>query len=193
MGIEFLETKQENPDKKVEIWAQDEARMGLQPIIRRTWSPIGIRPIADQTRKYQWVYPYAFVHPLTGDSFWLILPTVNTKIMSIALKEFSQFIDPKKEKIIILLIDNAGWHKSKELEVPENIRIFPLPPYSPELQPVECSWPLLRESVANKYFDDLDKFENTISDRCAWLNKNPAIVKGAVGFNWIQKIEDTRV
>jgi len=189
LDIKFVKVKKENADKDVEIWAQDEARLGLQPIIRKTWSIKGKRPIAKQIRKFQWVYPYAFVHPLTGKSFWLILPTVNTVLMNIALQEFSEYIDPKKEKIIILLMDNAGWHRSKELEIPENIQIFPLPPYSPELQPVECSWPLLKESVANVYFDNLDKFEQVVSKRCLWLTKNPKILKGKVGFSWIQKIE----
>lgn len=190
MAAEFVKNKQENTDKKIEIWAQDEARLGLQPILRRMWSPKGKRPIAKQTRKYQWIYAYSFVHPLTGKSFWLTLPSVSTVLMNLALKEFSQYIDPQNGKIIILLVDKAGWHISKELEVPENIRLCPLPSYTPELQPVECGWPLLRESVANKYFDNLDKFENVIAKRCAWLNKNPATLKGAVGFSWIQEIED---
>lgn len=89
------------------------------------------------------------------------------------------------------MIDGAGWHKSKELKIPENIQLFPLPPYSPELQPVECSWPLLKEPIANQYFDDLDKLEDTVAKRCKWLEKNPKILKGAVGFSWIQEIEDT--
>lgn len=182
----------EHTDKKIEIWAQDEARLGLQPIIRRTWSPRGKRFIAVQTRKFQWVYVYAFVHPLTGKSFWLILPTVNTALMNMALKEFSAYVDPKNEKKIILLMDGAGWHRSRELQTPENIRILPLPPYSPELQPVECGWPLLKEPVANAYFATLDKLENTVSERCQWLLKNPDTLKGAVGFAWIQAIESRR-
>jgi transposase len=129
---------------------------------------------------------------LTGKSFWLILPTVNTILMNMALKEFSQYVDPKNEKIIVLLMDGAGWHRSHELNIPKNVRIVPLPPYSPELQPVECSWPLLKESVANTHFDSLDVLENTISKRCQWLLKNPETLKGAVGFNWIQVIESGR-
>lgn len=189
MEIEFLKIKQENKDKEVEIWTEDEARLGLQPTIRRTWSPKGKRFIAKQVRKYEWIYAYAFVHPLTGKSFWLILPTVNAKIMNIALKEFSDYIDPKNEKKILLLIDNAGFHTSGEMETPENIQIFPLPAYSPELQPVECSWPLLKESVVNTFFDNLDTLEDVVCKRCEWLGKNPEILKGAVGFNWIQEIE----
>lgn len=192
MAAEFVKIKQKNKDKKVEIWTEDEARLGLQPTIRRTWSPKGKRFIAKQIRKYEWIYAYAFVHPSTGKSFWLILPTVNAKLMNIALEEFSKYVDPKNEKKILLLIDNAGFHTSKEMTLPENIQIFPLPAYSPELQPVECSWPLLKESVANKYFDNLDVLEKVVCKRCEWLHKNHEILKGAVGFSWIQEIEDRR-
>lgn len=193
MELEFLKIKQENSDKKVEIWTEDEARLGLQPTIRRTWSPKGKRFIAGQVRKYQWIYTYAFVHPLTGKSFWLILPTVNTKIMNIALKEFSDYVNPEKEKKILLLMDNAGFHTSGEMEIPENIKIFPLPAYSPELQPAECGWPLLKESVANICFDSLNTLEAAVCKRCEWLEKNPEILKGAVGFSWIQEIESNTV
>jgi transposase len=192
MAVEFVKIKQKNTDRKVEIWTEDEARLGLQPTIRRTWSPKGKRFIAKQTRKYEWIYTYAFVHPSTSKSFWLILPTVNAQLMNIALEEFSKYIDPKNEKKILLLIDNAGFHTSKEMLLPENIQIFPLPAYSPELQPVECSWPLLKESVANRYFDNLDALEDVVCKRCEWLGNNPEILKGAVGFSWIREIEDRR-
>lgn len=184
-----MKVKKEYTPKKIEIWAQDEARLGLVPMLRKMWAPRGERPIATQTRKYQWIYVYSFVHPLTGKSFWLILPTVNTALMNLALKEFSDFVNPKKEKHILLLIDGAGWHTSKELEMPENIQLFPLPPYSPELQPVECGWPLLKEPVANAYFDNMDILEDVVTKRCEWIIENPEILKGAVGFSWIQEIE----
>ena len=191
MAAECITIRKECPGKQLEIWSQVEARLGLQPTIRRTWSPRGKRYIATQVRKYQWVYVYAFVHPMTGKSFWLILPSVNTELMNMALDEFSRYIDPKKEKLIVLLVDGAGWHRSEALETPENIRIFPIPPYSPELQPVECGWPMLKESVVNGYYDDLDSLEETLSKRCEWLSKNPDTLKGAVGFRWIQEIEST--
>lgn len=177
------------PNKEIEIWSQDESRMGLQPIIRRMWAIKGERPIAKQERKYQWLYAYSFVRPYTGEGFWLLMPTVNIALMSLALKEFSCYHDPRNNKIIVLLLDRAGWHMSDDLEVPKNIKLFPLPPYTPELQPTECVNPLLKESIANKSFKDLDELELKLSSRCRWLLNNPKIVKGAVGFDWIQKIE----
>jgi transposase len=189
LDSEFVKAKKEYAIKKIEIWAQDEARLGLVPIMRKMWAPKGERPIALQTRKYQWIYVYSFVHPDTGKSFWLLLPTVNTALMNLALKEFFDFVNPGKEKHIILLIDGAGWHTSKELKAPEDIQIFPLPPYSPELQPVECGWPLLKEPVANRCIDTLDELEQSLVERCQWLIENPEILRGAVGFSWIREIE----
>lgn len=190
MDAEYVRLKKENPEKKVELWAQDEARLGLQPVIRRMWAPKGKRVIANQVRKYQWLYVYAFVHPTSGESFYLLLPSVNTDLMALALREFQKEVDPKDEKIVLLLVDGAGWHRSNELDVPKNIVLFPLPPYSPELQPVECGWPLLRESMANECFESLDALEQTIEKRCRWIIENPDVLKGEIGFEWIRKIEE---
>lgn len=191
--MSVIALKRWHPDKIIEIWGQDEARVGLQPIIRKMWSPKGIRPVGEQCRRYQWLYAYTFVHPQNGDSFWLLMPSVNTVIMNITLKEFAEYCNPNNDKIIILLVDGAGWHTSQELAIPENIRLFPLPPHTPELQPTESVWPLLKEGVANRSFINLDELEATMIPRCQWLIDNPIVVKGAVGFNWIQKIENRTV
>jgi transposase len=153
------------------------------------WSPKGQRPIGSQVRKYEWIYAYAFVHPKSGKSFWLLLPSVNTLLMNMALKEFSLYVDPQQEKKILLLIDGAGFHTGNGMEIPENIKLFPLPPYTPELQPTESAWPLLRESVANDCYQDLDTFEAQLASRCKWLINHSETVRGKVGFSWIQEIE----
>lgn len=178
-----------HPKTTIEIWAQDEMRLGLQPVTRRVWALKGHRPIAKNDRKYQWLYCYTFVRPYTGDNFWTIMPKADTLVMSLSLKEFAKYYNPKTDKIIILLVDRAGWHMSKELSVPKNIRLFPLPSHTPKLQPVECVWPLVKEPIVNESFKSLDKLESALMPRCRWLIDNPLIVKGAVGFNWIQKIE----
>lgn len=181
--------KYHHPDKDVEIWAQDEARLGLQPVTRKVWAVKGQRPVALHERKYEWLYAYSYVKPSTGDNFWVLMPEARTDVMALTLQEFSQYHNPKQNKIIILLIDRAGWHMSPDLEIPANIRLFPLPPYTPQLQPVECIIPLLKESVANRSFKDMDTLEDTLVNRCKWLMKHIDIVKGAVGFDWIVNIE----
>lgn len=180
--------KRRHKDKVVEVWSQDEARVGLVPITRRMWAPRGNRPIASNKTKYQWTYVYGFVHPTTGQAFWLLLPTVNTEVMNLALAEFAQAVNPDGKKLIVLLIDGAGWHRSKNLVVPEGILFHPLPPYTPELQPVEAAWPLVKEPIANRAFDTLIEVEKLLVERCRYLSSHPDILKGHIGFGWVAKL-----
>ena len=168
----------------VEVWAEDEARLGLKPITRRAWAPRGQRPTASGRTKYQWLYVYGFVHPASGRNLELILPAADTDWMEAALAEFARFADPEGRKLLVLLVDNAGWHVAKRLVVPANVALHPLPSCTPELQPTEPLWPLVREAVANRDFADLDKMEPTLIERCRWLIGHPEVVRGAVGFDW---------
>ena len=72
------------------MWAEDETRLGLKPVVRRVWAPVGKRLVARLKRGYKWTYLYGFVHPQSGEVFWMILPTVNTQLFSMALGEFAK-------------------------------------------------------------------------------------------------------
>ena len=74
----------------MQVWAEDEARLGLKPLIRRVWAPVGQRPTARVKRRYEWTYLYGFVRPTTGEVWWLILPTVNKELFSMALGQFAK-------------------------------------------------------------------------------------------------------
>ena len=76
--------------KKVELWCEDEHRLGLKPIIRKVWSPIGEKPLVKVHQRYEWTYLYAFARPNTGEVYWLILPTVNAEVFSLALETFAR-------------------------------------------------------------------------------------------------------
>ena len=91
------------------VWAQDEARIGLKPVLRRTWARRGSRPVARQHPRYQWLYVYTFVRPDTGDTFWLLLPTVSTEAFSIALREFAEAVGVGPDHHVLLVLDRAGW------------------------------------------------------------------------------------
>ena len=65
----------------MEVWAQDESRLGLKPVMRRVWAPVGQRPLADSAHRFDWLYVYGFVQPQTGKTEWLLLPTVRTDVM----------------------------------------------------------------------------------------------------------------
>ena len=129
----------------------DEGRFGLKPTLGRFWAKRGEKVIAKVEPRYRNFYLYSSVSPHTGEMYSLILPWVNTEIMSLYLKKFS---DAYADKKILLIMDQAGWHKSKHLEIPDNITIIFLPPYSPELNPVERLWQWLRRHACrNKYFE----------------------------------------
>ncbi len=97
--------------------------------------------MAKVRRRYEWLYVYAFVRPTTGEVHWLILPTVKVEVFSMALSEFAKEVGASEDKRILLVLDQAGWHTGKEVEVPEGIHLEFLPSHSPELQPTERLWP----------------------------------------------------
>lgn len=166
------------------MWAEDEARLGLKPVARRIWAVRGHRPSSCGRTKYQWLYVYGFVHPASGRNLELLLPAADAEWMGLALAEFARWADPHGDKILVLLLDNCGWHGAEDLVVPPEVVRHPLPPHTPELQPTEPLWPLVREGVANKSFEDLEAMEEPLVERCRWLIGHPEVVRGAVGFDW---------
>lgn len=181
--------KASNPGKVIEVWAEDEARLGLKPITRRVWWLRGCRPRSCGRTRYEWLYVYGFARPATGETFTVILPRVKVERMAEALAAFAAHADPGGKKVLVVVVDNAGWHRAKGLAVPPNVRLHFLPPCTPELQPVEPFWSLVRESVANDTFDRLADLKRRVARRCGWLSRNRDTVKGAVGFRWATRLE----
>jgi transposase len=178
-----------NPGKAVEVWAQDEARLGLKPIARRVWSLQGRRPRSCGRTRYQWLYVYGFVRPKTGETFGVLRPRVNAARMSEALAAFAAQVDPDGEKVLVVLVDNAGWHVAKALVVPGNVVLHFLPPCTPELQPAEPLWPLVREAVANRALGRIDRLRDVVRDRWRYLTEHPDEVQPRVGFHWAVRLE----
>ena len=181
--------KAAHPGRAVEVWAQDEARLGLKPVTRRVWWLKGCRPTSCGRSKYEWLYVYGFARPATGETFTAILPRVNTDRMGEALAAFAAHADPGGTKILVLIVDNAGWHRAKRLAIPANVRLHFLPPCTPELQPVEPFWVLVREAVADETFGRLADLKRRVVARCRRLAADRATVRGAVGFHWAVRLE----
>jgi hypothetical protein len=127
---------------------------------------------------------YGFAHPATGRSRFVILPEANTGQMGHALADFARWADPDGRKVLVLLVDRAGWHVARKLAVPPIVRLHHLPSCTPELQPAERLWPLVREGLANRVFDELPGMTRTLVTRCRWLSEHTDVVAGAVGFHW---------
>ena len=104
------------------------------------------------------------------------------------MAQFARWADPEGEKVLVLLVDNAGWHIAKDLAVPDNVRLYRLPLCTPELQPAEHQWPLVREGLANRDFDHLVGLGGKLRRRCDWLAEHPESVQGMVGFHWAVKL-----
>lgn len=138
---------------RVRVYFMDEARFGQQGTTTRMWAPTGSRPTAVKQTRYEWLYLYAAVEPATGHSVALQAPHVNTDTMNVFLGMLSEALAPDEHAVLIM--DQAGWHKSKRLKLPENITTLLLPPYSPELNPIERLWAYLRSHyLSNRVFDD---------------------------------------
>jgi transposase len=176
--------RQTHPRATITLWAEDEHRLGLLPVMRRVWAPRGQRPTAPVERHYQWLYVYGFVRPRTGQSWWCLLPTVTTEAFALALAQFARDEAIDATHRAVLVIDQAGWHVSGALAVPEGIDLVFLPAYAPELQPAERLWSLIDEPVANRAFADLDALETVLVDRCRALAGNRPRLKAHTRFHW---------
>ena len=183
MRLEDLE--EAHPEAEVELWTEDEARLGLKPVVRRVWAPVGERPTtAGFKRGYEWTYLYGFVRPQSGEVFWLILPTVNTKLFSMALREFANEVGAGEDKHVLLVLDRAGWHTGGEVEVPEGIHLEFVPSGSPELQPAERLWPLTNEAIANRLFEKISEMEEALVERCVELLDQAETIRGLTNYHW---------
>ena len=176
--------QQAYPEATVELWATDQHRIGLKPILRRIWVRKGSHPRVTVQQRFQWLYVYSFVQPTSGHTEWYLLPGVTAEIFSIALSHFAQAVGAGPSKRVLLVLDQAGWHSSKELVVPEGIHLLFLPPYSPELQPCERLWPLSNEGVANGSFRTLDDLEAAQIQRCVVLQNQLEIIRSYTCFHW---------
>ena len=173
-----------HPTATLTVWAMDEHRLGLLPVMRRVWAKRGQRPTAWVRRRYQWLYVYGFVRPTTGQSWWGLLPTVSATAMSAALAAFARDTGVDAPHRTILVLDGAGWHTAKRLVIPDGIDLALLPPASPELQPAERLWHLVDAAVANRTFADLDALEAVLVSRCQVLAADRRRIMAHTRYHW---------
>jgi transposase len=172
------------PQATVELWAVDEHRIGLKPILRKVWTLPGQRPIAAVEHRYAWRYVVGFVHPASGRTVWHLATTVNIELFSVELEAFAQQVGAGLGKQIVLVLDGAGWHESPRVRVPEHVHLLFLPPHSPELQPAEHLWPLTNTVLANRHFADIEELEDVQAERCVALQGRPELIRSTTRFSW---------
>ncbi len=184
-GPPFVQTTaQQHSGRPVQVWFQDEARIGQQGTLTRCWGLTGSRPTTVQQTEYEWVYLFGAVNPITGESSALLAPTVNTEYMNHHLRFISEQAGPEAQ--VILVLDRAGWHVAKALEVPANITLLYLPPYSPELNPVERLWAYLRSHyLSNRVYTDYDDLLSASGQ--AWNQLPPEQLCSICHTGWIPR------
>ena len=167
----------------VKLMFQDEARFGRISDIRRCWAPFPMRPLCRGMLTHEYTYAYGAVDVVTGEFDSLILPHVNTGCTQLFLDEIAAR-HPQHQ--IIMVMDGAGWHRSAKLKVPRNMRLLSLPPYAPELNPVEHIWDELREKYFhNKAFDSIEALEDQLAIGLLALEQDRCRVKSIVAWKWI--------
>jgi transposase len=153
--------------EQIEIWFADEARIGQKNKITRRWARRGTRPSAPHDQRTASTYIFGAICPKAGKGAALVLPACNTEAMNLHLEEIAAHVAPGKHAV--LLLDQAGWHMSKELSVPPNITLIALPPKCPELNPTENIWQFMRENwLSNRVYLS---YENLLDHCCDAWNK----------------------
>jgi transposase len=160
------EVRAAHPGKRIELWFQDEARIGQKNKLTRRWARRGTRPRAPHDQRTAWAYIFGAICPAEGKAAGIVMPFCDTPAMQEHLDEISAMVAPDAHAV--LLLDRAGWHLAGALVVPKNITILPLPPHSPELNPVENLWQFLRDNwLSNRVFKGYD---DIVAHCCAAWN-----------------------
>ena len=163
---------------------QDEAGFGRINKPKYCWCEKGIRPSVPCHHIREYMYAFGAVEPLTGENCFVILPYCDTICMNTFLAELSSAFH---DDYIILACDGAAWHKSKSLEIPKNIEIIFIPPYTPEMNPIEQIWKEIRKiGFKNEVFNSLKNVVDRLADTLIFLSHD--LIKSVTLRNWIESI-----
>ena len=162
---------------------QDEAGFGRINKPKYCWCRKGVRPSVPCHHIREYRYVYGAIEPLTGESCFLIMPYCNTVCMNVFLEQLSASYP---DDYIVLVCDGAAWHKSKGLELPENIVLFYIPPYTPEMNPIEQIWKEIRKlGFRNEVFATLEHVVDRLCDTICSLSCQ--VISSITSREWIIK------
>jgi hypothetical protein len=168
----------------IEIWFQDEARVGQQGTHEYVWAPIGSRPAMVRDNRHDSAYLYGAICPARGVGAAIIMPAANTEGMNEHLKEIGTQVAPGAQ--CLLVCDGAGWHQTGEtLEVPDNITLLKLPPYAPELNPMENVWDYLRgNKLCSLVWDSYEAIVEACRKAWNFLISDPDRIRSIGAREW---------
>ena len=170
-------------DRPVRLMFQDEARFGRRVRPKRCWAPEPLRPVIGNGYERQFVYVYGAVSPLQGELDWRLCREMNTAPMGEFLLQVSQ---AHPAELMVIVVEGASSHKAKDLAIPDNIRLLPLPPYAPELNPQEHVWDELREKeFPNRVFNHMDAVIHQLEHGLPRLAANHEALRSLTAWPWI--------
>ena len=176
-----------HPGKQIALWFQDEARVGQKGRTGHRWWVRGQRPPGIADKRFASAYLFAAVRPATGEDVALVVPHVSTEAMSVFLAEFARTVPADQHAVMVL--DQAGWHGARALRVPDNVTLVPLPPSSPDLNPVERVWLHLRERYLSHRL--LADYEAVVDACCAaWnaLTAEEGRIRALTAYPYIEQV-----
>jgi transposase len=169
---------------RVKVWVMDEARFGLHTELRRVWTLRGQRPVVPRQIKYQWDYLYGALSVIGGEAHFAHLPGVSLAWDESYLSDLAA-TDPAATHV--LLRDQAGFHlRDGDPRLPVQVRIIDLPPYSPELNPVEQLWDILKDDLANQVFATIAKLRAGMLATLRRFWEDASAVLSLIGRQWLQ-------
>jgi transposase len=145
----------------VRVFSQDESRVGLLTVRRRRLTACGVQPVGLIQHTFEWFYIYGAVAPTTGERFFLELPYLNADTFQLFVDAFAQAFP---DSFNILLLDNSGAHTAQRIRWPANVQPVWLPPYCPELNPIERVWRDVKDDLAWQQFVDLEAQQVYVGD-----------------------------
>jgi hypothetical protein len=176
-------------ERTVRLCFQDEARFGRMVRFRRCWAPIPLRPKVYNGYEREFTYVYGSVSPLDGKLDWRLSSKMNTLEMKAFLNQVSA---THLEDFILMIVDGASSHKSKDLEIPENLRLIRLPAYSPELNPQEHVWDDLREKVfPNRVSVSMEQVVAGLKQGLGEMSADTRRVQSLTAWPWIVSLNLT--
>ena len=182
--LDLQAIEEAHPDKRVQAWFEDEARFGQQGTLTRVWARTGSRPRAVKQTQYDWLHVLTCVCPETGEAHGLMSPHLNSGVVNVFLEQFSRALPP--DVLAVLLWDGAGYHTSGQVKVPDNIKLLVLPPYSPELNPVENLWHYLRSHHwSNRQYKDYTALMIAATEGWRSVCLDPAHIKTICAVSYL--------
>lgn len=171
------------PATAIEVWFQDEMRVGQKNGLVYQWAKKGTRPRQPKDQRYENAYLFGAVCPSRDTGVALIMPNADTEAMQAHIEEIGRAVAPGAHALLIL--DKAGWHTTRKLKLPDNLTLVPLPPACPELNSAENIWQYLRQTyLSNRVFESYTAILDACQDAWRKLLKEVGRITSIAARDW---------